>query len=255
MDLLPSSDEEIKAEYERLGLSFKQRQSLNGGSFKRGRKEEWLYGAEKEKFLNDSNWNDFEIDKDVLEDQTDRNQTKFEKLMKMLNKQQYDFVIDAYTLFIKNCIPKPFKSMSVQGNNRGWTVSCLASTFGENSISTLSVGKHIAANVSLIDKELYFSIYLKKEKLENIYGENMEKLVTKYPEVHFSPMEGTIKGKELNIYCVVFPIKEFNKEINNPDLILAIRDFITHLINASKTIWVKHQSQNLVNDIFKKIKK
>ena len=247
---LPSI-EEIEELIKNEPVSVLASSARSSGGFKRT-KEGLLHDIDKEKFLENVDWNDLEIDEKVMVPIVDKNIEKFDRLQQVVTVNEYAELVDAHALFVARCIPKPFKSISNRSNYNGWEISAMP-TSGDVNLTTLNVGKHVVANSVKDSDGVYFTIYVNGDDLEKIYGANFIKLKSLYDSLEFGPVESTKKGEDLKLFWLSFSIKDFQAEINNKELVTAIRRVTTHLINESKTVWAKHQCESFVQDVLEKI--
>lgn len=247
---LPSI-EEIEELIKNEPASVRVSSTRSGGGFKRT-KEGLLHDIDKEKFLENVDWNDLEIDEKVMVPVVDKNKEKFDRLHEVVTAEEYVELVDVHALFVARCIPKPFKSVSNRSNYNGWEISAMP-TSGDINLTTLNVGKHVVANSVKDSEGIYFTIYVNEDDLEKIYGVNFARLKSLYDSVEFGPVESTKKGEDLKLFWLSFSIKDFHSEINNKELIMAIRKVTTHLITESKTVWAKHQCESFVQDVLEKV--
>jgi hypothetical protein len=246
------SIEEIEESIKNEPEPVRRKVPTNSKSFNYKRNTMWFSDLEKDKFLNDYEWNDFSLDEKVLDIRNDKHQDKFDNLKEIVTQEEFEGMIEALSLFVKNCIPKPLKSISLRGIYNGWTVSCLP----EGALfARINVGPHVASDVWNSENGIFLTIYANKDILEKEFKSDIKNIELEYKDIGISGPFGTATAIENNLVGVSIPLKKVHTVLNDKRIILSSREFVTKLITTKQTGYHTAQCENLVQLILEKVQK
>lgn len=205
-----------------------------------------LFSTEQQdRFLNDLDFNFFEGQKFVVEEQRIKYSKNFERLK---SRPFFSNFIKAASLYVEICIPIPLKS-----EYSFWCISCLG---GDWPISRININWQEVCSFLSSKETFEATFHLAKSPLVAEFGSNLKGLFKQVPSLDFmwdgSGKPHTYEPGGQDQISFILSIQDFEPFLRIKAVQQAIRIFNLRLMRKGATIFNRHHSFDLSEAILKK---